>query len=172
MGLCVCVCACETQLCPTLCDCMDYSPLGSSVHGIIQARILELVAILSSRGSSRLRDWIQVFCIAGRFLYHLSHQGCPIWIYGIIQKLDWRRIYFQAYSYGCWQILILCYLLSRGSPLFIIWVSSQDTSQHNQAHQSRNVRRARKRERYRQRESLQSNLRINIPLPFIFIWSK
>ena len=40
------------QLCPTLCDPMDCSPPGSSVHGILQARILEWVAISSSRESS------------------------------------------------------------------------------------------------------------------------
>ena len=38
-----------TQLCPTLYDHMDYSPRGSSIHGISQARILEWVAISSSR---------------------------------------------------------------------------------------------------------------------------
>jgi len=46
---------------------MDYSPPGSSVHGILQARILEWVAILFSRESSQPRDQIQVFCIAGGF---------------------------------------------------------------------------------------------------------
>ena len=55
------------QLCPTLCDPMDYSPLGSSVHGILQARILEWVTISFSRGSSWPRDRTWVFCIAGRF---------------------------------------------------------------------------------------------------------
>ena len=40
------------QLCPTLCDPVDCSPLGSSVHGILPARILEWVAISFSRGSS------------------------------------------------------------------------------------------------------------------------
>ena len=40
------------QSCPTLCDPMDYSPPGSSVHGILQARELEWVAISSSKGSS------------------------------------------------------------------------------------------------------------------------
>ena len=50
-----------------LCDPMDYSPPGSSVHGILQARILECVAISYSRGSSWTRDWTQVFWIAGRF---------------------------------------------------------------------------------------------------------
>ena len=44
------------QSCPTLCNPMDFSPPGSSVHGILQARILEWVAISSSRGSSPPRD--------------------------------------------------------------------------------------------------------------------
>ena len=46
---------------------MDCSPLGSFVHGILQVRILEWVAMLSSRGSSQPRDGTQVSCIAGRF---------------------------------------------------------------------------------------------------------
>ena len=46
--------------CPTLCDPMDYSPLGSSVHGILQARILEWVVIPCSRASSRPRYGTQV----------------------------------------------------------------------------------------------------------------
>ena len=50
----------------TLCDPMDCSPPGSPVRGILQARILEWVAISFSRGSSWPRDWIQVSCIAGR----------------------------------------------------------------------------------------------------------
>ena len=57
--MCVCVCVCvhaHAQLCSTLCDPMDCSPLGSSVHGIFQARILEWVAICYSRGSSQPRD--------------------------------------------------------------------------------------------------------------------
>ena len=45
------------QLCLTLCDPMDGSPPGSSVHGILQARILKWVAIPFSRGSSQPRDW-------------------------------------------------------------------------------------------------------------------
>ena len=50
------------QLCPTLCDPMDYT-----VHGILQARILEWVAFPFSRGSSQPRDQTQVSCIAGGF---------------------------------------------------------------------------------------------------------
>ena len=45
-----------TQSYPTLCNPMDCSPPGSSVHGILQARILEWVAMPSSRGSSQPRD--------------------------------------------------------------------------------------------------------------------
>ena len=44
------------QLCPTLCDSMDYSLSGSSLHGILQARILEWVAMPFSRGSSLPRE--------------------------------------------------------------------------------------------------------------------
>ena len=55
------------QLCLTLCDPMDCRPPSSSVHGILQARILEWVAIPFSRGSFQPRDRTQVSCIAGRF---------------------------------------------------------------------------------------------------------
>ena len=65
------------QSCPTLGNPMECSPPGSSVHGILQARILEWVAMPSSRGSSPARDQTQVSCIAGIILYHLSHQGSP-----------------------------------------------------------------------------------------------
>ena len=55
------------QLCPTLCDPIDCSLLGSCVHGVLQARVLEWVAMPFSRGSSRLRDRPQVSNTAGRF---------------------------------------------------------------------------------------------------------
>ena len=58
------VCA---QSCPTLCNPMDCSRPGSSVHGILQARILEWVAISFSRGTSRPRDWTHASCLAGGF---------------------------------------------------------------------------------------------------------
>ena len=61
-------CCSGAHLHPTLWDPMDCSPPGSSVHGILQARILEWVAISSSRGSSWPRDWTYVSCIESRFL--------------------------------------------------------------------------------------------------------
>ena len=55
------------QSCLSLCDPVDCSWPGSSVHGISQARILEWVAIPFCKGSSWPRDWIQVSCTADRF---------------------------------------------------------------------------------------------------------
>ena len=54
------------QSCPTLCDPTNCSPSGSFIHGILQARILEWIAIPFSRGSSWAKDWTQVSCIVGR----------------------------------------------------------------------------------------------------------
>ena len=54
------------QSCLTLCNPMDFSPPGSSIHGILQARVLEWVAISFSRGSSQPRDRTQVSHIVGR----------------------------------------------------------------------------------------------------------
>ena len=62
--------------CPTLCDLMDTSPPGSFVHGILQTRILEWVAMPFYKGSSQHRDRTQVSCIAGG-LYQLSYQRSP-----------------------------------------------------------------------------------------------
>ena len=62
------------QSCPTLCDPMDCSPPGSSVHGTLQARILKWVAIPFSRLSSWPRHWTgSLHCRP--ILYRLSHQG-------------------------------------------------------------------------------------------------
>ena len=59
----MCVCVLVAQSFPTLCDSMHCSLPGSSAHGILQARILEWVAIPFARGSSQPRDQTQVSCI-------------------------------------------------------------------------------------------------------------
>ena len=71
-SVCPCVYAQLIQSCSTLCDPMDCSPPSSSVHGILQARILQWVAMPSSRGSSQPRDQPHVFvsCIDRWILYH------------------------------------------------------------------------------------------------------
>ena len=62
---------------PTLCHPIYYSLSGASGHGILQARILEWVAISFSGGSFWPRDWTRVSGLAGR-LYSVSHQGSPL----------------------------------------------------------------------------------------------
>ena len=66
------------QFSPALCDPMDCNPPGSSVHGILQARILEWVAMPSFRRSSWLRyrtRFSSVSCLGKQFLYYLCHLG-------------------------------------------------------------------------------------------------
>ena len=57
-------------LCPPLCNPMNYSPPGFSIHGISQARILDWVASSFLRGSSSSRDQTPVSCIGSWVLYH------------------------------------------------------------------------------------------------------
>ena len=66
------------QSCPTLCDPTDCSPPGSSVPEILRGRTLEWVAIPFSRGSSRKPGLNPGLLHCGQILYHLSHQGCPV----------------------------------------------------------------------------------------------
>ena len=70
--MCICVCVLHGSTCLTLCNPMDCSSSGSSVHGIFQARILEWAAILYSIGSFQPRDWTCVSCISciGRQIFY------------------------------------------------------------------------------------------------------
>ena len=74
------MCAQSLQSCLILCNPMDCSPPGSSVHGILQAGILEWVAVPYSRGSSRLRDRNHVSCFAGKF-FTAELLGSSFYIY-------------------------------------------------------------------------------------------
>ena len=65
------------QSCPILCDPMDCRPPGSYVYGILQARILEWVAISYSRRSSQFRDQTGVSCIGWWILYHWAIWEAP-----------------------------------------------------------------------------------------------
>ena len=87
---------CEvTQSCPTLCDPMDCSLPGSSVHGILQARVLEWVAISFSRASSRPRDQTQVSLIGGRrFTMLTTLQNTPKSATLNLQKNPDRKVLF------------------------------------------------------------------------------
>ena len=84
----VVVCAKSLQSCPTLCNPLDYSPPGSSVHGILQATTLEWDAVPSSRGSSQPRNQTSVFyisCIGKRVLHPLAPPGKPLGYGAFIQ---------------------------------------------------------------------------------------
>ena len=82
------------QLCPTLCDPMDYT-----VHGILQARIPEWVAFPFSRGSSRPRNQIQVSRIAGGFFTSWATREGPYDLYHVLNpKQQARNSKNRSYS--------------------------------------------------------------------------
>ena len=103
-----------TKLCPTLCEPVDCSLPGSSVYGISQARILEWVAVSSSRGSSRPRNQTHiscVSCIGRRILYHWSTReamfiiilllmASSYWALLVCQALHWipSLLYFKLHK--------------------------------------------------------------------------
>ena len=78
---------------------MDYSPPGSSVHGISQARILEWVAISFSRGFSHPRDWAQVSCIAGGF-FTSEPPGKPVEVIPLVGCGE-CTVHIKVISDGC-----------------------------------------------------------------------
>ena len=92
-----------TQSCPTLCNPLDYT-----VHGILQVRIQEWVALPFSRGSSQPRDQTQVPCIAGGFL-PTEPQGKPKNIgvgslsllqrIFLIQESNWSLLHYRQILY-------------------------------------------------------------------------
>ena len=123
-----------TQSCPILCDPMDYSLPGSSIHEILWARILDCISIPFSRGSSQPRDRTQVFCIAGRFF--------TVWA---TREAHWIFVTFicQGSSYVLleqWGIsLIWCFMVSwsccqsgliqfNKHLLFGLWLSTESSN--------------------------------------------
>ena len=84
----------------TFCDSMDGSPTGSSVHGILQARMLDWVAMPSSRGSSQPKDRTHIFCgscTADRF-FTTESPGKPLreWYLNVIQWKWWPHMRSQV----------------------------------------------------------------------------
>ena len=84
------------QSCPTLCDPVDCSLPGSSVHGIFQAIVLEWIAISFSRGSSQ--PGLELGSPAWQTLYSLSHQGSPL--QQCTFNLDWIAKNSEMYRYS------------------------------------------------------------------------
>ena len=124
-----------TQSCPTCCNPLDCSSPGSSVHGILQERILEWVAIPFSRGSSQPRDRTWVSCIVGRFstvwatremeemIFHPLHKpsGWPsleVWRKGL--ELEGNcKLWFMRIVFSSWLVAFLSSLLSFLLPLLL-----------------------------------------------------
>ena len=107
---------------------MDWSPPGSSVRGILQARWLEWVAIPFPRGSSRPRDQIRVSCISRQILYRLSHQGSPhMYIqthyvdvqpkFFFCKTIPHRTVFSEVYMFCLFGVLIVK-MLVKSTQLF------------------------------------------------------
>ena len=97
----VCVCA---QLCPTLCDPMDCSSPGPSVHGIFQARILEWIAISYSRRSSWPRNQTcvsSISCIGSQILYHCTTWKTHARLDHMVTIFSFSRNFHIAFHSGC-----------------------------------------------------------------------
>ena len=129
------------QPCPTLCDPVDLSPPGSSVHGILQARILEWVAVPSSGGSSRPRDRTRVSGVAGASLLtgpagkpkqlravvrhtHIYFQQSQHLLF-IIQSpeiLDWH-LSEEVVPGGKKKFFFACFLTTKGSYCRVPWLA-------------------------------------------------
>ena len=88
-------------------DPMDYSPPGSSVHGILQARILERVAMPSSSGSSQPSDGTQVSCIAGIFFTYWATGEAPSQVENIFLNISecFSLLWIPWCSERVWQSL-------------------------------------------------------------------
>ena len=108
MCVCVCVCVCVwvAQLCLTLCEPMDCSPPGSSVHGILQARILEWVAIHVSRGGFQPRDQTQFSGTASRFFTVWATRSASITCsndyYQCNSTLRKEKVFFGQVTFFLW----------------------------------------------------------------------
>ena len=103
------------QLCLNLCDPLDCSSPGSSVHGILQARLLEWVTISFSRGSSRLRDQTHISCvpcIAGRFFRHQAPWEAPLCSY---THYKYPLLFCGWPSHAFW---CQCILMNRSSGFY------------------------------------------------------
>ena len=98
------------QSCSTLCDSVDCSLPGSSAHGILQANILEWVAISFSRESSQLMDWTWVSHIAGRFFILWVTRDTPIQSKKFKKRVSVESVSVRKWNRcGTWDHSLQCY---------------------------------------------------------------
>ena len=102
-----------SRSCPTHCNPMHCSPPGSSVHGFLQARVLEWIVISFSRGSFPPRDWTHVYTEPPNRKY----------IFGFCSQLLAPDFYFKSLGlpeWSGWEEQLLCYRMSPFQPKFIL----------------------------------------------------
>ena len=106
----------------SLCDPMDCSPPGFSVHGILQARTLEWVAIPFSRGSSQPRDrnWVSLHC--RQTLYCLSYQGSLHPLYAESKRNDRNELTKQKQTHRPWEGVYGCWWVGVGEGIQGVWM--------------------------------------------------
>ena len=95
------------QSCPTLCDPVDCSLMGSFVHGILWTRLLEWAAISSSRGSPWPRAWTQVSCKAGKFFTLWTTRETlliPLWISPSLKSLCLPLWAYFLWNWSLWHL--------------------------------------------------------------------
>ena len=93
----------KVKSCLTLCDPMDYNPPGSSIHAILQARVLEWVAISFSEGSSWPRDQTRVSHIVGRRF--------TIWATAYVINLShWKLLFNFNLRWRIWSLLLTVFV--------------------------------------------------------------
>ena len=120
------VCVLVTQSCPTLCDPMNYSLPGSSLHGILQARIPKWVAISFSRGSFRPRDRTQVSCVADSLPSELlGKPGALLYSYFLYL--------LQFYCFFCYSLSLVLWFLFLVPISFLFAQSLSPPSLHQAA---------------------------------------
>ena len=121
------------QSCPTLCDPMDHSLPGSSVHGIFQARVLEWVAISFSRVIFPTQGSNLGLLHLRQTLYHLSHQGSPrkLKTFSNLVGLLWWSMCSNVLL-----IFLLNILKKFFAPSLISWIIFKVTISYKRPHQS------------------------------------
>ena len=96
-------------LCLTLCDSMDCSLSGSSLHGIVHARILEWVAVSFSRGSFWPRDQTHISCVGRQILYHwVTWRSPSLWQYPLKSSCRYMKPNWNFWKISCITLKLNC----------------------------------------------------------------
>ena len=105
---CVCVLSCFSFVLKTLCNPTDHSPPGSSVHGILQTRILEWVAMPSCRGSSRPRDRTCVSCLLHGNEFFTTSATCEAIFQSLLKSVCTELVMLSSYLFLCPPLFSFC----------------------------------------------------------------